>query len=296
MNRNTLGPVAVGFLGVLLTYTPIEAQQPAVDNPTPEVATTPSDALSATAWKPKGLYSPRNSIVFRPFKDGSLRSPKNANLGDNGEAAAEDQTMVLRTAQGMPKHLKVHYDAKTNGFYIAAKPDEAKAASVPAAPPPPVTTPTVPNLVISEFFVPSAKLVDATKRTIGLPSGTVTTVPLELWISSKLLNTTEGPVQLPPSLEPTVQPNLLSLDQLPPPMPLPKTGWKNGNAVSRVGSQLIIVRDNKVMIRNKLHGKPQDWVNWCKTASGPDREAGVIPPGYEWVPLDDGRAIAMPMK
>ncbi len=54
MNRNTLGPVAVGFLGVLLTYTPIEAQQPAVDNPPPEVATTLLDEQSATAVETEG--------------------------------------------------------------------------------------------------------------------------------------------------------------------------------------------------------------------------------------------------
>lgn len=195
----------------------------------------------------------------------------------------------------MPEHLQVHYDSMTNGFYIAAKPDATKPTPVPSAPPPPVDAPAVANLVISEFFVPAAKPADAAKRTITLPSGSLTVVPLELWQPSKLLNTTEGPVQLPASLEPAAQPNLISLDELPPPLPLPKTGWKNGNAVSRVGSQLIVVRDNKVMTRSKLFGGPANWVDWCNIASEPDRKAGVIPPGYKWVPTKEGRAIAVPM-
>ncbi|MBL9142756.1 MAG: serine/threonine protein kinase [Verrucomicrobiaceae bacterium] len=84
-----------------------------------------------------------------------------------------------------------------------------------------------------------------------------------------------------------------------PPSPsgsLPKGGWKNGNAVSRVGSYMTVVRDNKVMTRNKLNGGPQDWANWCETASDPDRKAGVLPPGYKWTPTSDGRAVAVPIK
>lgn len=227
MKRFTKTRYLLHFSASLLLATQVGAQQPTVDSQPPEVDTALSEERSAVEWKPSGLASPRNHVVFRPSKDGSLRSMKNANLGDNGIAAATDQTIALRTL-GMPKHLKVYFDPQTNGFYIAAKPDEAKAASVPAATPPPVTTPPVPNLVISEFFVPSAKLVDATKRTIGLPSGTVTTVPLDLWHPNKLLNTTEGPVQLPLSLVSALPPSNL-------PNPgLRATDWKpNGVRSSR---------------------------------------------------------------
>jgi hypothetical protein len=77
---------------------------------------------------------------------------------------------------------------------------------------------------------------------------------------------------------------------------LPSAGWKKANAVSRVGSVMTVVRDNKVMTRNKLNGGPQDWANWCETASDPDRKAGVLPPGYKWTPTSDGRAVAVPVK
>ncbi|MBL9142755.1 MAG: hypothetical protein JNM99_03640 [Verrucomicrobiaceae bacterium] len=282
---------------------PLAVERPAGNTPEGQHDVALAEETSATQWKPSGLASPRNGVVFRPSPDGSLRTSRDAKKGGNGTEAAADQTAILR-AQGMPDHLHVFYDPRLNGFYIASKPEASDAAATPADPTPPnppapmpiVETPPVPNLVISEFFVAVAKLVDATKRTIALPSGALTAVPLELWQPNKLLNTTEGPVQLPASLEPAAQPNLISLDELPTPLPLPKAGWKNGNAVSRVGSQLTIVRDNKVMTRNKLFGGPANWVDWCNIASEPDRNAGVIPPGYKWVPTKEGRAIAVPMK
>ena len=86
------------------------------------------------------------------------------------------------------------------------------------------------------------------------------------------------------------------LSDPPPGGSLPSAGWKKANAVSRVGSVMTVVRDNKVMTRNKLNGGPQDWANWCETASDPDRKAGVLPPGYKWTPTSDGRAVAVPVK
>ncbi len=77
---------------------------------------------------------------------------------------------------------------------------------------------------------------------------------------------------------------------------LPTTGWKNANSVSRVNSVFVIVTGDKVMTKNKLLGGPQDWANWCQTASDPDRKAGVLPPGYKWAPTSDGRAVAVPVK
>lgn len=274
---------------------PMLAQQPAGDALKAEADVPQPSETSAAQWRPTGIRSPRNAITFRPSPDGSLRSGKNANLGDDGNTAAKDQTAILRS-EGMPKHLQVHYDPQTNGFYIAAKPDATKSTPVPSAPPAPVETPAVANLVISEFFVPAAKLADAAKRTITLPSGAVTSVPLELWQPGKLLNTTEGPVQLPLSLESAAQPNLLSPDPTPELSPLPTRGWKGGNSVSRVGSVMTIVRDGRVMTHSKLKGGPENWSEWCKLASPVDRDAGVIPPGYKWVPTKEGRAIAVPMK
>lgn len=215
MKSTTLLRYAFLFGASVFTTSHVTAHQPAVDSPPPDTTVERPKELSATEWKPRGLASPRNGVVFRPSSDGSLRSGRNAVLGGDGDEAARDQTAVLRE-QGMPKHLLVHYDAQTNSFYIAAKPDAAKSAPETAIPPPPVPTPDVPNLVISEFFVPPAKLVDAGKRTISLPSGSVTTVPFELWIPSNLLNTTEGPVQLPHLLE----------SATPPPAGLRATDWK----------------------------------------------------------------------
>jgi len=160
-----------------------------------------------------------------------------------------------------------------------------------------LSVPAAPHLVISEFFVPRAKMVDPTKRTIALPSGAVTAVPLELWQPNKLLNTTEGPVQLPQSFGPAAEPNHTSSTQpQPKPSSLPKSGWKNANSMTCVGAYMTVVRDGKVMTRNKLNGSPQDWADWCRAASELDRKAGVIPPGYEWKPTSDGRAVAVPIK
>jgi hypothetical protein len=74
---------------------------------------------SATTWKPRGIVSMRNQLQFSPAPDGTLRTGRNANIrGDNGEMAASSQTRALRSIQGMPEHLRVYFDAKTNGFYI----------------------------------------------------------------------------------------------------------------------------------------------------------------------------------
>ena len=74
---------------------------------------------SATTWKPRGIVSMRNQLQFSPAPDGTLRTGRNANIrGDNGEMAASSQTRAMRSIQGMPEHLRVYFDAKTNGFYI----------------------------------------------------------------------------------------------------------------------------------------------------------------------------------
>lgn len=80
---------------------------------------TSSPSKSATTWKPRGIVSMRNQLEFHAAPDGTLRTMRNANIrGDNGEMAASSQTRTLRNLQGMPEHLRVYFDAKTNGFYI----------------------------------------------------------------------------------------------------------------------------------------------------------------------------------
>jgi hypothetical protein len=172
--------------------------------------------------------------------------------------------------------------AMASGAFGQTPSAEVKDTGVPPVATPAPTIPTAETLIISELFVPVGIVIDTPSRTIKLPNGAVTAVPADLWVPGKLLNTKVGPIQLPSKLEPTLS--------------LPKTGWQNRNSVSRVGSVMTVVRDNKVMTRNKLIGGPQEWANWCETASDPDRKAGVLPPGYKWTPTSDGRAVAVPMK
>lgn len=86
--------------------------------PQPQQPST-SSSKSAASWKPRGIVSMRNQLQFNPAPDGTLRTGRNANIrGDNGEMAASSQTRALRSIQGMPEHLRVYYDAVSNGFYI----------------------------------------------------------------------------------------------------------------------------------------------------------------------------------